>query len=651
MIDKDTIALIFETARIDEVVGDFVSLKKRGTNYLGNCPFHNEKTPSFTVSPSKGIYKCFGCGVGGNSVNFIMEHEHYSYPEALRYLAKKYAIEIQEEELTPEMEKQQSEKESLYIVSSFAEQFFIDNLTNTEEGKTIGLSYFKERGFSQKTIEKFKLGYSPDSWDALYRAAMEAGYKTEFLEKTGLAKNKGGKVYDGYRGRVIFPIHNLSGRVIGFGGRELKKTEKSPKYVNTPECDIYHKSKVLYGMNFAKKSIVENNTCFLVEGYTDVISLHQSGIENVVASSGTSLTEDQIRLVKRFTNNITILYDGDSAGIKASFRGIDMILSEGMNVKIVLFPDGEDPDSYSKKVSDSELLAYIENQAKDFIVFKTDVLYKQTENDPIKKTEFVHEIINTISLIPDHIARSLYIKECSRIMDISERALINELNKSLRKTFKNKTGGESVVEHELPVVKLKTDQSPDYIDYSYETQERDIIRLLLNYDYELIDVELVDDEDNVVHDKTEVANYIINELILIENFTLNKPVFQHILEEYLKAYNEEKQLSEDHFITHSDDEIRETSVELLTDRYELANWESKHIFVTEEKDKLKRAVEEACYAYKVKRLDDIIKKEELNVKELQKDSLQMEALMTALSLLKTVKEVKRQICVKIGRPV
>ncbi|MBN4062539.1 DNA primase, partial [Bacteroidales bacterium AH-315-I05] len=474
MIPKETIAIIIETADVVEVLGEFVSLKKKGKDYWACCPFHNEKTPSFSVS-HKGFYKCFGCGESGNAINFLMEHEHYTYPEALKYLANKYNIEIQEQELTPEMEQQQNEREALYIVSAYAEKFFIEQLNDTDEGKSIGLSYFKERGFSNETIEKFKLGYCPDQWDVLTKTALDAGYKLEYLLQTGLSKERNNQHYDGYRGRVIFPIHNLSGRPIAFGGRTLKTDKKIPKYVNTSECDIYHKSKVLYGIYFAKKAIISEDNCYLVEGYTDVISLHQSGIENVVASSGTSLTIEQIRLIKRYTPNITILYDGDAAGIKASFRGIDLILEEGMNVKIVLFPEGEDPDSYAKKSSPEELKEFITSSSKDFIVFKTETLQIESQNDPVKKAGLIHEIINSIALIPDHIARSLYLKECSKILGISEKALIGELNKTLRKKFKQKFKKEEGFEPDLPVIELKA-QPQFQPDDSCEYQEKDIIR-------------------------------------------------------------------------------------------------------------------------------------------------------------------------------
>lgn len=432
MIPKDIIDTIFETARIEEVVGDFVTLKKRGANMLGVCPFHDEKTPSFTVSPAKGIYKCFGCGKGGNSVNFVMEHEQFSYPEALKYLAKKYHIEVPEVELTPEQMEKANTKESLYVVSNFANEFFQKQL-QTDEGLAIAISYFKERGMTDEIIQKFQLGYNPEKWDALTNEALKSGYKKEYLEQSGLSIFKEDKSFDRFRGRVLFPIHSLSGRVLGFGGRTLKTDKKTAKYVNSPESDIYHKSKILYGIYFAKSAIVKEDCCYLVEGYTDVISMHQAGVENVVASSGTALSVEQIKLISRYTKNIHILFDGDAAGIKASFRGIDLILAEGMNVKVVLFPDGEDPDSYAKKVSSDELKDFIQNEAKDFLSFKTQLLQEETKNDPTKKAALIKEIVRSIAIIPDHITRAVFIKDCSKTLQISESILTQEVASVKRK--------------------------------------------------------------------------------------------------------------------------------------------------------------------------------------------------------------------------
>ena len=430
MIDQPTIDRILDAANIVDVVSEFVTLRKRGINYVGLCPFHTDKTPSFYVSPAKNICKCFACGEGGTAVHFIMKHEQLNYFDALRYLAKKYNIEIQERELTDKEKQRKSDRESMLIVNSWAQQYFTTQLYEHVEGKTVGLRYFAERGFREDTIRKFQLGYSLDKRDALYKEATKNGYKKEFLEKTGLviAYDNGG-VNDRFRGRVIFPVHTLSGKVVAFGGRVLKKDEKTAKYVNSPESEIYHKSNELYGIYFAKQAIVKEDRCFLVEGYTDVISMHQAGIENVVASSGTALTQGQIRLIHRFTSNITVLYDGDAAGIKAALRGIDLLLEDGMNVKVVLLPDGEDPDSFARKHNASQFSEFIKQSETDFIRFKTRLLLDDAGTDPIKRSALITDIIRTVAIIPDNIARSIYIRECSAMMEIDEQVLLNEVNK------------------------------------------------------------------------------------------------------------------------------------------------------------------------------------------------------------------------------
>src|SRR6201747_3044150 len=430
MINKSTVDRIMEATDIVEVIGEFVQLKKRGANYVGLSPFANERTPSFTVSPAKGIFKDFSSGKGGSAITFLMELEKFTYPEALRWLAKKYGIEVEETVEAFENKEEENHRESLMIVSAYAAKFFHESLLETEEGKSIGLSYFKERGFSNDTIKKFELGYSPDQWEAFTGQALKDGYLQQFLEESGLSvKRDNGSLYDRYRGRVMFPIHSFTGRVIAFGGRTLKNDKNVPKYVNSPESEIYHKSNVLYGLYFAKKAIREQDNCYLVEGYADVISVHQAGIENVVASSGTSLTVEQIRLMGRLTKNITILYDGDAAGIKASLRGLDMILEEGLNVKVVLFPDGHDPDSYVRLLGSTGFKNHIAQNKKDFILFKTNLLLKEAGNDPIKKSEVIRDIVESIAKIPDSIKASVFIKECSHILQIDERALLTELNK------------------------------------------------------------------------------------------------------------------------------------------------------------------------------------------------------------------------------
>ncbi len=649
MISPQTISVIFDAARIDEVVGEFVSLKKRGVNYIGLCPFHNEKTPSFNVNPARNIFKCFGCGKGGDAVKFIMEHEHYTYPEALKFLAKKYNIEIEETEQTPEMVQEENERESLYIVSAFAEQFFIDNLHNTDEGKSIGLSYFRERGFTDAIIQKFRLGYSPDSWDSIIRSAADGGYKLEYLEKTGLVKKKksddgrqttdekSNLYYDGFRGRVMFPIHNLSGRVIGFGGRVLKKDEKTAKYINTPECEIYHKSKTLYGIYFAKKSIIENDNCYLAEGYTDVISLHQSGIENAVASSGTSLTQEQIHLIGRYTKNITILYDGDAAGIKASFRGIDMILEEGMNVKAALFPNGEDPDSFSQKVSNTELEKFISENSNDFIVFKTNLLKKDSENDPIKKSRMIHEIVSSIALIPDHITRSVYVKECGKIMDISEKALITELNKYRRKKFSNQNDAEE--ESAQIFTEEKTYSEHYFKEDTLFYQEHDIIRILLHYCDRKIAVENYDEENNLVETEISIADFIVHELTEKDDLNFETPVLKEIFNEFVAAFRSEKKLTAQVFINHTDEKIKNLAIELLSSKYELHNWKGKSIVVSEETQNLKRAVGGAVLSFKAKKLNQLIEETRLQLKSATEQGGEINSLLLRQQKLDDLKKL------------
>ena len=483
MIPHDTIDVIMDTVRIEEVVGDFVSLKRRGSNLIGLCPFHSERTPSFSVSPVKGIYKCFGCGKAGNAVNFVMEHEKFTYPEALRYLAKKYHIEVQEEAESAEEIAAKSEREGLFAVSEFAQKFFSGQLLNTDEGKSVGLSYFRGRGFSDDTIIKFQLGYSPDEWESFTKQALANGYSREMLDKSGLAIVKDDKMYDRFRSRVIFPIHSQAGRVIGFGGRILSSDKSKAKYVNSPESEIYNKSKVLYGIAFAKNAIAANDMCYLVEGYTDVISMHQAGIQNVVASSGTSLTVDQIKLIKRYTPNITILYDGDPAGIKASFRGIDMILEQGMNVKVVLFPDGEDPDSFARTRRSSEVTGFIQKSAKDFIRFKIELLLDETGNDPLKKVSIIKEFIDSIALIPDRLTRMAYVKESAERMKMDESVILNELNKVLRNKFRKQADlTHEEFEATIPEPEVIPAQQPQTLDLtSTEYQERELVRLLLAY--------------------------------------------------------------------------------------------------------------------------------------------------------------------------
>ncbi|NQU35098.1 MAG: DNA primase [Bacteroidetes bacterium] len=581
MINPNTIQTIFETSRVEEVVGDFVTLKKRGANYLGLCPFHNEKTPSFSVSPSKGIYKCFGCGKAGNVVGFVMEHEHYTYPESLRYLAKRYGIEIEEEDVTPEMQQQLDEKESMLALNTFITNYFSKNLFEKGEGKSIGLSYLKERDLREGTIQKFEIGYAIDQWEDYSKHALANGYKKDILVGTGLSIEKDDSLLDRFRGRVIFPIHNLTGRVIGFGGRILSSEKSKAKYLNSPESDIYNKSKVLYGIYFARNAIVKQDKCYLVEGYTDVISLHQAGIENVVSSSGTSLTVDQIKLISRYTPNITILYDGDTAGIKASFRGIDLILEQGMNVKIVLFPEGEDPDSYARNHTTSETENFIKNTAVDFIVFKTGLLKEETKGDPAARASLIRDIVQTISIIPDGIVRSEYIKECSVLLGTQEQILINALNKILRQKFSKQANIPSeIIPHE-DIVDVRSGQKDvDPLDISY--LENDLARLLLLFGNIQVKVSTEDNEEHEI----SISDFIISDL---DNDSLNfeNKIYQSIVEEIKNAKEKAEVLNVAYFTNHPNPAMSSMAIELITSQYELSeNWEKNKIFVKKEEDDL-----------------------------------------------------------------
>ena len=640
MIPKETIDLIFETARIDEVVGDFVHLKKRGVNMLGNCPFHDEKTPSFTVSPAKGIYKCFGCGKGGNSVNFVMDHEHFSYPEALKFLASKYNIFIEEQERTPEQEEAANDRESMYIVSNIANDYFQDQLFNADEGRAIGLSYFKERGFREDTLKKFQLGYSPEKSDAFSAHALKEGYKIEFLEKTGLTIPKESRNYDRFRGRVMFPIHSLSGRILGFGGRILKSNVKAAKYLNSPESEIYSKSKVLYGMYQAKNSIVKKDRCLLVEGYTDVVSMHQTGIENVVASSGTSLTVDQIKLVKRFTNNITLLFDGDAAGLKAALRGVNLILQEGLNVKVVTFPDGEDPDSYAKKVSSEELENYIEEQAKDFIEFKCSLLLAEAKEDPIKRAELIKDIAATIALIPDTISRTVYAQSSSTILGIDEQLIFSSIEQS---RSGNRPSGKNEA---MQVVFTGTKKNTKAADLSLSLEEITLIRLLvifgtspLNFVYEN---EAGEEEVTTV----STAEYILSELSE-DSIEFSNTVYNKIYNEFITHINEHETILDDKFfVRHQDPEISQAVSELLSDKHLLSDWSKKEIFVPTETDKLKELVTEAVIRLKSKQVK--IKISDM-LKQMKDNTVPEEERINFLHNFQQLNNLSMHIDKKLGR--
>jgi len=594
MIDRSTIERILDAAQIVDVVQEFVPLKKRGVNYLGLCPFHNEKTPSFTVSPSKEIFKCFGCGKVGNSVNFVMEHEHLTYPEALKFLAKKYHIEIVEKELTQEEIEKQNERESLLVVSSYASRQFSENLFHTDEGISIGLTYFKERGFRQDTLKKFELGYSFEKRDAFSRKALEDGYKQDFLVKTGLSIQHEDRVFDRFSGRVMFPIHSLSGQVLGFGGRILKTDVKTAKYLNSPESEIYHKSRILYGIFQARKSITQEDRCYLVEGYTDVLSLHEANVENVVASSGTSLTQEQVRLIKRFTQNITILYDGDAAGIKASIRGIDLVLEEGMNVKIVLLPPNEDPDSYSKKVSNEEFLRYLKENETDFIRFKTQLLLSEASNDPVKKADLIRDVVKSIAVIPEAITRTVYIKECSVVLEVSEPILYHEVNKlRQQKNFQDRNkypGPEDLPVIPPPLIKPVVRDAVTY--YS----EMEIIRLLLKFGG--VEFERIVSKEDGKEEMITVSDYIVRE-ITSDDLIFDHRICSKIFADFRFHVEHGLIAGDKQFVKHEDPEISSMSADLLADSHELSKiWTTKQTYVETEEMKLKEIVGDAVLKFK-----------------------------------------------------
>ncbi len=562
-----------------DVISDFVSLKRSGQNYKALSPFNNEKTPSFFVVPGKGIFKDFSSGKGGDAITFIMEHEGLSYLEAIRYLAKKYGVEITEDASSEEAREQQSERDGLYILMNFAKDYYRKNLLETDEGKAIGLSYFRERGFNDRTIQKFELGYALDGWSNLMDAAIKNNYNQELLEKTGLVvKNDEGRTYDRFRGRVIFPVHNLSGKVIAFGARMMGKEKNQPKYINSPETQIYHKSSVLYGLYQGKNAIRQHDTCYLVEGYTDVISMHQADVENVVASSGTALTDEQIKLIRRFTENVTVLFDGDSAGIKAALRGIDLILKGGLNVRVVLLPDGEDPDSYSRKVGTTAFTEYLVKNAQDFISFKSGLFAREAGNDPIRKAESIKEIIGSIALIPDPVKRSVYIQETSHQLKIGEPVLLTELNKLLVQERKKREKEQ----HHFPNDRYEPDPGPEPLPESVVQvvdpadmvyyNERETIRLLLNY------------AESTVNDHA-LAEYLLHEL---EDVQFSNAIFREIHDQFAAELRKGKIPDSRHFLDYGSPDVQKVVTDLIADRYELSpHWNDKfHIYVPSEEDKI-----------------------------------------------------------------
>lgn len=598
LISKATIQKIYDAAIIEDVVGEFVRLKKSGTSWKGLSPFSNERTPSFYVVPHKGIYKDFSSGKGGNVVDFLMEHEKLSFPEALRWLAARYKIEIEEDRQTEAQQQERSEREQLSVVTEFANRYFQQQLHETEDGQAIGLSYFEARGFRPEIIRKFQLGYCPDKWDAMTKAALEGQYSIEFLKKTGLTRERDGVAYDFFRGRVIFPIHNIGSKVIAFAGRTLKAEKDIAKYFNSPESELYNKSNVLYGLHLAKNAIVKADMCYLVEGYTDVIALHQAGVENVVASSGTSLTEGQIRLIRRYTPNITILYDGDSAGIKASFRGIDMILKEGMNVRVLLFPDGDDPDSFSRKHSSTEVLEYLAANTRDFITFKTGLLQAEVAHDPIKRAGLIKDIVESIALIPDGIRRNVYLQECSRLLLMSEQVLLAELNKQIRTNYNRQKAPDEPVISETPNEALPPEETGVSAPLLFH-QERDFVRLLLNYGDSYIAVK-VPNGDQVENVDVSVAEFLIGSLQHNE-IQFEHPAFARIVSDYAGFMSNLSFPEAKHFSMHNDQQVSAATAELFANPYHLSeNWSHHHgIYPETENMQLHKAVHDCINRFKL----------------------------------------------------
>ncbi len=649
MIDQATIQRILDTAEITEVVGEFVTLKRRGTNLIGLCPFHNEKTPSFNVSPSKGIYKCFGCGKGGSAVNFIMEHEHLSFVESLRWLAKKYHIEVEEREERPEDIQERNDHESQIIVSEFAQKYFATQLWENEYGRAVGLSYFHERGFRDDTIKKFGLGYCPDGKEPFTHAALQEGYKMEFLEKTGLTIKREDWVRDRFSGRVMFPIHSISGRVIAFGGRTLSQEKSIAKYLNSPESDIYHKSRVVYGIYQAKRMIIQEDKCYLVEGYTDVIAMHQAGIENVVASSGTSLTVDQIRLIRRFTKNITIIYDGDQAGIKASLRGIDLVLEEGINVKVLPLPDGEDPDSFSKAMSSNELTSYIRENETDFIKFKTKILLTGIENDPLSRAKLITDIVNSISVIPEEIVRTEYLKECSRLLEVREEVLYNEIRKLKQK--KNEAQGYREIP---PLPEQQVTQAPpkypvnELIENPFELEEKEILRVLLKYGpLKIHDYEHEESGELIVE---SVANYVLTELEIDSMVSVN-PLVNTILEDYRFHLDEPEFDAMRYFTSNTDPQISLFASDIISERHPISPfWERGGSHIEREEDLLQVVVPKLVREYKLRIVTAMMNQIESRMKiaDASKDyDLSMELQASHQKL----KKIENILCKQLDRTV
>ncbi len=646
MISKEDIKLIQDTAKIEEVINDFVSLKKRGVNYIGLCPFHNEKTPSFTVSPAKNIYKCFGCGAAGSSVNFLMEHEHYTYPEALRYLANKYSIEISEEYSETEEEKEQANEEQLlFLIHELAQKYYVKQLNESEDGKLVAIPYLRKRSFSDAAINKFGIGYAPNDLNGFVAYAISQGYKHEDLKKAGLAVDSSNPI-DRFKGRITFPIYSISGRVLGFGGRLMTQSDKSPKYLNSPETLIYIKSKVLYGLNFAKNTILKHDTCLLVEGYTDVIALWQAGVENVVASLGTSLTEEQIRLIQRYTPNITMIFDGDKAGIKASFRGIDMVLEAGMNVRVVMLPEGDDPDSFALKSAGKNLNDYFKNEAISFITFKTKILQEEADNDPIKKAQMIKDIVLSISLIPDSIMRTVYVKECSTILNIQEQVLLHEVSKLIRQRFFAKSGIPQAqakeMSEETGIAHPKQTYTNEY--EAAENLEHRIASLLLNFSNYEIKINMKDEDGENVVVSENAPKFIVNSL-QEDEFTPSEDLPQYIYNYFAENIDNEIFPDIDDFVSKiSDDETRKYVIDLISTPYTLSiNWKEKLGYDIQTPENapllLKKEIEETILLYKLRRLEkekntlnDTLK-ETQDIDEQNEILVKMKIIETAMTIL------------------
>ena len=667
MIKPETIEKIMDVVRIEDIVSEFVSLKRRGANLLGCCPFHNEKTPSFTVSPAKGIFKCFGCGEAGNSVHFLIKHEHFSYPEALRYIAKKYNIDIEEEALSPQELEKQTEREALFNVSEFAQKYFADILFNDDMGKAIGLSYFYERGLTDNIIQRFGLGYCVDEWDNFTKHATSNGYSRNVLEKTGLTIYKDdGKNYDRFRGRVMFPVYSVSGKVLGFSGRILSSEKQAAKYVNSPESEIYNKSRTLYGIYQAKGAISKNDLCYLVEGNIDVITLHQAGVENTVASSGTSLTTEQIRLIHRYTKNITVLYDGDYAGIKAALRAVNMLLEEGMNVRVVLFPDGEDPDSYTRKYGSEAIQNYVTTQATNFIVFKTKILLEDTKGDPIKKAELIKDIVETIALVPEIIERNIYVKECASILDVSEQTLATELAKRIYNNRKKQgekelaqqtidntptpnTAEDTIPQTATPIVDMEKVKR-DLLDSAYSKteipQEQKIISLLLNYGDVVMKGNVVDEDGNMQEEEYYVATQIVGD-ILNDELEFENPIYQEIFDIYKNKILEGEIINSSYFFDLNREDITNMVATMMVNPYNISNnWFTKYqIYVPSYQENLEKDIKQGLLRFKQLKLEDKIKALSEELKHNPSD----DDMMITLYKIESLKKIKQMICKELSQ--